>query len=67
MAKATGIENANKIQAVINTLKLLEMPSSYDNVNHMLGIYNTLIEVRDDLAAPDAPAAKEEADDDGND
>lgn len=36
-----------KIQAVINTLELLNMPPIYDNVNHMLGIYNTLVEVRD--------------------
>ena len=62
MAKLTGKENANKIQAVINTLKLLEMPSTYDNVSNMLGIYNTLIDVRDDLAAPEeAPAVPEEA------
>ena len=36
-----------KIQAVINTLELLNMPPTYNNVNHMLGIYNTLAEVRD--------------------
>lgn len=36
-----------KIQAVINTLDLLTMPPTYDNVNHMLGIYTTLVEVRD--------------------
>lgn len=36
-----------KIQAVINTLELLNMPPTYDNVNYTLGIYNTLVEVRD--------------------
>lgn len=43
------MSNAEKIQAVMNTLAILEMPSTYDNVNKMLGIYNTLKEVRDDL------------------
>jgi len=42
-------ELATKIQAVINTLEILNMPSTYDNVNHMMGIYNTLVEVRDEL------------------
>lgn len=43
------MSNAEKIQAVMNTLAILEMPSTYDNANKMLGIYNTLKEVRDDL------------------
>lgn len=36
-----------KIQAVINTLEKLMIPATYDNVNRMLGVYQTLIEVRD--------------------
>ena len=36
-----------KIQAVINTLEQLMIPATYDNVNRMLGVYQTLIEVRD--------------------
>ena len=36
-----------KIQAVINTLEQLMIPATYDNVNRMLGIYQTLIEIRD--------------------
>ena len=36
-----------KIQAVINTLEKLTIPATYDNVNMMLGVYQTLIEVRD--------------------
>ena len=52
------MNNVDKIQAVLNTLKLLEMPMSYDNANNMLGIYQTLLEVRDDLGkeggSPDA-------------
>lgn len=47
------MNNVDKIQAVLNTLKLLEMPMSYDNANHMLGIYQTLLEVRDDLTKGD--------------
>ena len=43
------MSNAEKIQAVMNTLAILEMPSTYENVNKMLGIYNTLKEVSDDL------------------
>lgn len=59
------MDNATKIQAVINTLALLEIPASYSNVDRMLGIYKTLAEVRDSLAAPDEP--KEEEQDDGQD
>ena len=54
-----GLNNAEKIQAVINTLAMLNMPSTFDNVNKMTGIYKTLIEVRDDLA--------KEGEDDGED
>lgn len=42
-------QNEMKLQAVINTLALLEMPMTYNNANHMTGIYNTLVQVRDDL------------------
>ena len=54
-----GLNNAEKIQAVINTLAMLNMPSTFDNVNMMTGIYKTLIEVRDNLA--------KEGEDDGAD
>ena len=47
--------NAEKIQAVINTLELMTVPATYDNVNKMLGIYRTLMEVRDDLRNPGKP------------
>ena len=36
-----------KIKEVINTLEKLTIPATYDNVNMMLGVYQTLIEVRD--------------------
>lgn len=42
-------EYAIKVQAVLNTLELLNMPSTYDNVNHMLGIYRELTAVLDYL------------------
>ena len=41
------MNNAEKIQAVINTLEQLMIPATYDNVNRMLGVYQALIEVRD--------------------
>lgn len=41
--------NADKIQAVINTLEMLSVPPTYNNCNYMTGIYNTLVQVRDDL------------------
>ena len=42
-------DNADKIQAVINTLKNLNIPATYENVRRMTGIYETLAEVRDSL------------------
>lgn len=51
------MNNAERIQAVINTLEQLAMPATYDNVNRMLGIYSTLIEVRDELQREEAKHA----------
>ena len=50
MYKEEHMDNASKLQAVINTLATLEMPPVFDNVNKMLGIYRTLAEVRDDIS-----------------
>ena len=47
----SNLGNDEKIQAVINTLKMLEMPPTFDNVNMMTGIYKTLMEVRDAIHA----------------
>ena len=55
------LKNAEKIQAVINTLATLEMPATFDNVNRMTGIYKTLAEVRDAVHM----AETEEAEEDG--
>ena len=41
------MKDREKIQAVINTMEKLTIPATYDNVNRMLGIYQTLMEVRD--------------------
>ena len=56
------MSNADKIQAVINTMETLMIPATYDNTNRITGIYNTLAEVRDDL---NRPAEKTEAEEHG--
>jgi len=49
------MSNAEKIQAVINTLETLMIPANYDNVNRMTGVFQTLAEIRDDLNKPEKP------------
>lgn len=51
-------EQAAKVQIVINTLELLNIPATHDNVSHLTGIYNLLYQLRDKLSA-----MKEEAKD----
>ena len=41
---------AERIQAVINTIEKLNMPSTIDNINRLIGIYNNLLQIRDELA-----------------
>lgn len=55
-------ELAEKIQICINTLAVLNMPSTFDNVNHMTGIYRLLSEVRDELAAAETEEEDERVD-----
>lgn len=50
------MSNAEKLQAVINTLSLLNMPPTFDNVNHMTGIYQTLAQIRDELMEAEVEA-----------
>ena len=45
------IDNVTKIQAVINTLAMIKFDGTYNNCNCLLGIHQTLKEVRDDLLA----------------
>lgn len=40
---------ANTIQAVINTLEQLDIKSTFDNTNKLLGCFQALGGVRDDL------------------
>lgn len=42
-------ELANTIQKVINTLQDLDIKSTYDNMNRLLGCQETLANVRDRL------------------
>ena len=49
MNELDNLTKAERIQVVINTLKLLEMPTSFENVNRLTGIYKLLISVRDEL------------------
>ena len=55
-------ELAEKVQICINTLAVLNMPSTFDNVNHMTGIYRLLSEVRDELAAAETEVEDERVD-----
>ena len=57
------MNNAEKIQAVINTIELLEpIRPSFDNASKLWGIYKTLAEVRDDLMKEQAEEVKEDGD-----
>ena len=56
------MKNSEKIQMVINTLEILDMKPTYDNTNRMLGIYQTLLAVRDDLKTKEAEEDAGEAD-----
>ena len=42
-------EQANRIQMVINTLQDLDIKSTFDNMNKLLGCQQTLADVRDEL------------------
>ena len=42
-------ELTTKIQAVINTLEGLDIKSTFDNMNKLLGCQQTLADVRDEL------------------
>lgn len=51
-------EYAKKIQIAMNTIAILNIPATFDNVNRLMGIYNLLSSVRDDLA--NMPERKED-------
>lgn len=45
---------ANKIQLVLNTLEGLDIKATYDNMSHLLGVLQALMEVRDELNKKEA-------------
>lgn len=45
------MSNSEKIQVVMNTLQQLIVPATFDNADKLVGIYQYLVEVRDDLKA----------------
>lgn len=51
---------AERIQIVINTLEIMNIPATFDNVNHLTGIYKLLFQIRDELAAQNAEGEKNE-------
>lgn len=42
---------AEKINLVINKIEKLNMPTTIDNINNLIGIYQMLLAVRDELAS----------------
>jgi len=44
-----GERNSEELQKVINTLELLDIRPTYDNMSKLLGCMQVLAEVRDDI------------------
>ena len=55
-------ELAEKIQVVMNTIQDLDIKSTFDNMNHLMGVLQTLASIRDELK--DVPVL--EVSEDGN-
>lgn len=53
---------AEKIQVVMNTIQDLDIKSTFDNMNHLMGVLHTLASIRDELK--DVPVL--EVSEDGN-
>ena len=53
--------NANKIQAVINTLQTMEIKAKSETMGLLMGCLQVLAEVRDDLNKPAEEEKKDEA------
>ena len=43
------MNNSERIQAVIDTLQMLQMPTTYDNMSRLLGSLQALAEIRDNI------------------
>ena len=56
------MSNAEKIQMAMNTIGVLNIPATIENVSRLAGVYGILQEVRNDLAASEKPQeGKEDA------
>lgn len=55
-------ELAEKIQVVMNTIQDLDIKSTFDNMNHLMGVLQALASIRDELK--DVPVL--EVSEDGN-
>lgn len=53
---------AEKIQVVMNTIQDLDIKSTFDNMNHLMGVLQALASIRDELK--DVPVL--EVSEDGN-
>ena len=57
---------AEKINLVINRIEKLNMPTTIDNINNLISIYNMLLAIRDELASqPEISIDEEVAEDAG--
>ena len=54
-------EMAENVQKVINTLEGLDIKSTYDNMNRLLGSLQVLANVRDELTMPEVPDGNDHA------
>ena len=57
---------AQKIQITINTLENLEIKSSFNNMNHLMGALKTLATIRDELIKKDEPKIELITEDEAN-
>lgn len=48
-------ELAEKIQIIINTLQTLMIPATYHNMNRLMGVYEQLATIRDQLNGKGEP------------
>ena len=53
-------ELSEKIQMVINTLEGLDIKSTFDNMNRLLGSIQALAEIRDALSSVEVKVAPDE-------
>ena len=59
MNELNKLTRSERIQAVLNTLQVLEMPATFDNCNKMTGIYSQLMQIRDELHKEEEAAAND--------